>query len=566
MRFKKDKKILMVLSALPLHAFAAATLPDIQPNIPRPLLQERIPVPAAPVQLPETATSTAKLPKIKISVTAFKFSGNKAFTDAQLAAELAEYLNHEIGVRELNLALRKVQDLYRQHGYLLAQAYLPAQDIQKSSGAPAEVEIAILEGILGDVSVEAPQGMDIDFLKSMASYNLDKGGPIYEKNLIRNLTTINDLPGLTMTSLLNPGQDVGSSDVAVSVQPRKASTYVLFANTFGNRFTGREQFGAAATFNNLAGRGDQLSLLARSSNSEDQRLFSALYVTPVHASGTLLTLSYSFVDYELGKEFKDLGARGDASYLSAYVDQPIFRDTIKGVFGRVGANYKVLDDDVRALGLNNRRDVSSIELGVAGDWVSPSSDVLYQWSATVTQGNVSFKDQIAEANDRLGLNTQGSFFKWNLTSTRSQYFENGVNWVLRADYQGASDNLDIVEKIGVGAINRWRQFAELPSLADQGYMVGTDIKRSWTISSESAGQIFRTLTPFAFFDHGRGRINHNPLSGDNHVKSSHYGVGIDFQMINQWNFGVTFSEQKRDLDGAGSDTENRLWAQLRKEF
>ena len=156
--------------------------------------------------------------------------------------------------------------------------------------------------------------------------------------------------------------------------------------------------------------------------------------------------------------------------------------------------------------------------------------------------------------------------KWNLTSTRTQIFENGFNWVVRADYQGTNNNLDIAERFGIGAINRWRQFSEMPSQADQGWMVGTDLRKTIALSNPTITKWLQGITPFAFYDIGRGKLNHDPLSSDNTVKSNHIGAGVDLQLVGQWVLSTTVSRQKRDLEGAGSDSESRIWGQLRKSF
>lgn len=190
----------------------------------------------------------------------------------------------------------------------------------------------------------------------------------------------------------------------------------------------------------------------------------------------------------------------------------------------------------------------------------------YQWSFLVTQGNVNFKDSVAKANDRSLLDTQGSFIKWNWTSSRTQIFENGVNWIVRADYQGAGDNLDIAERFGIGAINRWRQFSEIPSQADQGWMVGSDVRRTFVTTGADVTPYIQSVTPFAFYDAGRGRLNHDPIGSSAYVRSNMVGVGTDIQFPGQWILTTTYTQQKRDLDGTESNTEYQLWAQLRKNF
>jgi hemolysin activation/secretion protein len=541
------------------------SLPDIQQNLPRPVLPEPRPILQVPAETP-VPEKKQKKSSLKIVVKEFKFSGNKQFSDEVLAAQLAHLTGHEIGMRELNEAVGTIRNYYRQRGYMLTQVYLPTQDLQKTTEAEAVVELSILEGTLGEVKAEAGQGLDQDYFQSLSEYGLNKGDVLNERNLVRNIMVMNGLPGIQVTSQLNPGEAVGSSDVAVAVEPRiPRVTGFVSANNYGNRYTNRETLGFGVAVNNLRGRGDQLAVVGKVSRDEGQRSLSSLYFTPVGDAGTIMNLAYSYVDYKLGGEFKQFDASGDAHYFYGSLEHPLLRETKKGVAFKVGGNYKILDDDV-GTSINNRRDISSLELGLVGDWINDIGSVAYQWSFLVTGGNVSYKDGAAKANDKNQLDTQGSFIKWNWTSSRTQVFENGVNWIVRADYQGAGNNLDIAERFAIGAINRWRQYSEIPSQADQGWMVGTDVRRTFVSSAADVTPYIQSVTPFAFYDAGRGKLNHDPIGSSNYVRSNTVGVGTDIQFPGQWILTTTYTQQKRDLDGAASNTEYQLWGQLRKNF
>lgn len=544
------------------------SLPDIQniqQNLPRPALPQATPIIQVPAETPAPEKKQKKS-SLKIVVKEFKFSGNKQFSDDILAAQVAYLTGHEVGMRELNEAVGTIRNYYRQRGYLLTQVYLPTQDLQKSTDKEAVVELSILEGTLGEVKAEAGEGLDQPYFQSLSEYGLNKGDVLNERNLVRNIMVMNGLPGIQVTSQLNPGEAVGSSDVAIAVEPKVKYSGFVTANTYGNRFTNRETLGFGWAVNNLNGRGDQFVVVGKTSRDEGQRSLSGLYFTPVGNAGTIMNLAYSYVDYKLGGNFKQFDASGDANYFYGSLEHPLLRETKKGISFKVGGNYKILDDDVGAFGLNNRRDISSLELGFVGDWINDIGSVAYQWSFLVTQGNVNFKDSVAKATDRSQLDTQGSFTKWNWTSSRTEIFENGVNWIIRADYQGAGDNLDIAERFGIGAINRWRQYSEIPSQADQGWMVGTDVRKTYVTTGADVTPYIQAVTPFAFYDAGRGKLNHDPIGNSTYVRSNTIGVGTDIQFPAQWILTTTYTQQKRDLDGAASNTEYQLWAQLRKNF
>ena len=550
-----------VLTYIPLSE-AALALPD-PAEIPRP--QPTLPVPS---KLPDIKSQekpayrpTAEEKDIKIIVERFIFTGNKVFSNEHLSGLTKDFTGHEIGLKELNQATSLITDYYRKRGYFLAQAYLPAQDIKN-----AAVEIAVLEGKLGQMKLGDNEKLDEEYLKKMATYRIRPGDTMSENNLVRNITLLNALPGIKASAQLNPGEAVGSSDVEIDLQPLPTFEGDIGVNTYGNRFTNREVAYASARWNNPAGIGDQLYLNVKSARDEGQRGLSFGYLTPVHESGTMLSLGYNFVDYKLGGQFKQLDASGDSQYFTFSLDQPILRNARYGVTARLGGAYKLVDDEVSAFTLNNRRSVSNIDLGIYGDWLNNSADVSYQVGLNLQGGHVHFKNDFAKTLDDSGAKSKGNFLKYNLMASRTQYFNNGFVLALRADYQDANRNLDSVEKMSIGGISRWRAFAELPSLADTGFMAGAELRKNITAGPKMANFLLEGLSPYGFVDFGRGKINQKTLSDDNHVKSTHYGIGIDAAFKKKWLLGLTVSHQRRDIDGAKAENETRLWSQIEKDF
>jgi len=541
---------------------AAPALPDA--NIPRAGPAQPLPF-VAPTEIKQQERPAYKSDtddkEIKLVIQAFTFSGNQSFTNEQLNLLLHDYAKREIGLRELNEATKVITEHYRKNGFFLAQAYLPAQEINKNA-----VEIAILEGNLGELKMNGTDKLNEAFLKKMALYDFKSGDAISENNLVRNVTLLNALPATRATAQLNPGDEIGSTDVEIELQPLPRWQAYIGANTYGNRFTGREVALAGLSVNNLAGVGDQLNLNLKSSKDEGQRGLQLSYYTPVHASGTLLNVGYNYVDYKLGGEFKVLKASGDSQYFNINLDQPIVRNARHGLTARLGGSYKIISDEVSAFALDNRRDIKGVDLGLYGDWFDNTGDASNQLAINIRTGQVKFKDDFAETLDETGAKTEGDFVRYNLVASRTQYFKNGFSLALRADYQATNKNLDSVEKMTIGGINRWRAFAELPSLADAGLMAGVEIRKKIPANKSLASLLLVELSPYGFVDAGRGKINQKPSSNDNHVKSVHYGLGMDAAFKKDWLLNVTVSHQNRDFDAASAENETRIWGQLQKEF
>ena len=149
------KQITRPLSCMVLALLAAPTIAQVAPNAGQLLQgvdQNRLTPPPKSANLPileEPARPALQVPSgVKFQVTAFRFSKNKAFTSEELAALLTDLVGKELTLADLDNAAARISRYYRQHGYFVARAYLPAQTIE--AGA---VEISVLEGIVGAVSV-----------------------------------------------------------------------------------------------------------------------------------------------------------------------------------------------------------------------------------------------------------------------------------------------------------------------------------------------------------------------------------------------------------------------------
>lgn len=499
---------------------------------------------------------------ILIQVDSFTFSGNSSITSNQLASLLQHFTGRQLSMRDLNQAVDLVTLHYRQKGFLLAQAYLPEQEISNNA-----VEIAVIEGLLDELEFNSADGLDETFLMSIAKRQLQAADTIRENNLVRNITLLNSLPGIKAVAQLNPGTKTGTSDATITLEVEPRWQGILSANTFGNRYTGREVLDGTLFLNNLAGRGDQATLNLRSSNHERQRGIQLGYMVPVHASGTLLNLNYSFVDYRLGGEFSILKASGDSEYISMGLDQPLVRSRHQNLTVRTSISHKEVNDDVATFLLKNHRNIEALDLGLYADWRDRKSSGFNQLGLNIKAGDVDFRNSIAQNLDDTGAQTAGEFIKYNLFVSRIQPVSQRINLTMHAEYQGTNKNLDSAEKLSIGGINRWRNFAELPTSADRGLIAGVELRATMAQENPLASFLHAsTLSPYVFYDAGRGIINHSALSKDNHVKSTHAGMGVDAVFAQRWYLGLALSHQKRELDGSEPEHETRAWGQIQMVF
>ena len=89
-----------------------------------------------------------------IEVRRLRVTGAVAYPEAALLALTGFQPGSQLTVAELNAMALTIEQAYRRNGYFIAQAYLPAQDIQDGV-----VTIAVLEGQYGQIGLKNQTNM-----------------------------------------------------------------------------------------------------------------------------------------------------------------------------------------------------------------------------------------------------------------------------------------------------------------------------------------------------------------------------------------------------------------------
>src|SRR5688572_11090254 len=101
---------------------AAQQAPDAGSILQQQQPPERVPVPSTAPVLPQVTPTKPALPPsttLKVTVKDFRFSGNTAFSSAQLHEVVREFIGKTLDFNALNDAASRVQRYYRERGYFL---------------------------------------------------------------------------------------------------------------------------------------------------------------------------------------------------------------------------------------------------------------------------------------------------------------------------------------------------------------------------------------------------------------------------------------------------------------
>ncbi|MDN7880916.1 ShlB/FhaC/HecB family hemolysin secretion/activation protein [Burkholderia aenigmatica] len=514
-------------------------------------LRPALPAPAAPdlaVPAPGDAPAPAAVGGPRIAVSAFDIEGNQAIDAASLHAVLADLVGRELDFAALNEAAGRITAYYRKHGYVLARAYLPHQDIENGI-----IRIAVVEGRYERVELRNRSRV-LDGVLRQPLGAVQAGDIVRGAALERTLTLLDELPGVAAKGTLRAGRQPGTTDLLIDAEPGPFATGSLELDNFGDPLTGRYRATGGIAVNSPLRLGDQLTLRGLASN-RNQHYYRAGYQVPVGPLATRIGVGYSEMNYRLGGAFRPLGFHGRASVQSVFVTQPLLRGRRFGLTAQLLYENKNLHDDYGVFDSVNDKNIGLWSFSVNGN----SNDDAFgggrtSFSATLGIGR-------ARGNDALDMNvyakTHGSFTKLNVNALRLQSLGARFQFYAQFSAQLASRNLDSSEKFSLGGPYGVRGYALGAGSGDQGWQASAELRYlaapGWQVST--------------FVDTGRMQINKQPWRNErNTLQLSATGVGLTWFGTNR-QISITAALPLGSVDDVPTVTRSpSVWLQAAQYF
>lgn len=521
-----------------------STLPAFTPSASQPSLDV-----TAPSSLP-SATGLSEGPGVPVSK--FQLRGNRVFDDTELLQLLADLPGTEQSLDGLRAATDRITTFYQGHGYLLARAYLPPQEI-----VDGVVQIAIQEGVYDDVTLNNQTRVSDSVLQRALS-PLRQGDAVHLEALDNRLMLVNDIPGVQVQGTLRPGKAPGSTELFIDAEPGPLTAGSLDVDNFGGYYTGEFRLAGTLDINSPLRLGDQLNLRLLTSDKK-QRYYRAAYQVPVGSSLTRLGASVSNMSYRLGRDFDLLEAHGKASIVSLFVQQPLLRSRILTLQAQLQYDDKTMRDAMDLFEVVNRKHVGLWTASLNGSrddglWGGGRSAMYLSYGI----GSLQLRDAISRQGDRLYSRAAGRFGKANITLLRLQNLPGP--FMLSAQFNGqlASKNLDSSEKFSLGGPFGVRAFPNGAASGDEGWQGSLDLRYLPLPGLQLA----------AFVDKGAVRLNKRPwIGGRNSQHLSATGVSlIQTGRQHQITLTAAWPLEQNNYRQEGPKREPRLWFQATRLF
>jgi hemolysin activation/secretion protein len=515
---------------------------------------------------------------VRVLVKDFRFTGAKGIaSDDELQGVVAASVGKELSFSGLQAVAESVTDYLKKKGWPLAHAYLPKQDVTEG-----HIEIAIVQGHVESSGAEvvAPGARVSEAkLKSMVDSALPNGGASpSQEDLERGVLLIDDMPGMSAHATLARGAEPDSTHLRIEAQEGPVFTGGLNFDNFGNRYTGMWEILPALSVNDPFGFGDQLTLSGSESTTSGLDLYQAGYSLPIGSSGLRLSLSYSYLDYNLDKDLAKVDADGTAQNAGANISYPVIRTRATSLWAGLGYGYKGLVDNVSNARTSNRKvNEGTVNLvathndGLGGGGVTTAL-------MTVTAGDLDRSGVASDlASDRAMAHSDGGFTKVTGSLARLQHVYG--NFALFGAVRGqlADKNLDSSEKFILGGPVGVRAYPVGEGTGDDGWVGNLELRYDVPGVLPYRGKM--QLVGFA--DAGGIRINHDnwtggvtTATGDNSYTLAGAGLGVNmsfddhFALRGSWaraigsNPGRTTTGDNAD----GRDRNNEFWLQLLAQF
>lgn len=434
----------------------------------------------------------------RFTVNAFTFVGNTVYTERQLKQLTERFIDLQLNLYDLNRAADTVTQLYRETGFPISRAIIPAQKVENGI-----VRIEVIEGRLANISIVGNSRYSADLISGRTG-SLPKNELVTVPRLERSLLLMNDLPGLSARATLAPGADYGSTDMVIRTEEKPFAASVSLDN-HGRRETGETRVDAALDLNNPLGIGDQLNLRIINTRHDLLSFGRIGYSLPVSNEGTRLGATYSKVRYDIGGDFAALGISGEVTNTELVLTHPYVRSRARNIVFGIGLrNTKTAQTTLGIPTADSSIDLLS--LTALGNWVHADSATT---SATlVVSGN---------GKDNPGNRQDAQRAKADIDISHLRAASKNWDLYMRGNMVLSSGALPDTEKFSLGGPGNVRGYRSSDLRGETGWVATGELRRQFVAVN--------TVGVFSMF-YDWGAIKADGFTRYDTLRSAGFGVSV----------------------------------------
>ncbi|MGH8402123.1 MAG: ShlB/FhaC/HecB family hemolysin secretion/activation protein [Gammaproteobacteria bacterium] len=439
--------------------------------------------------------------------------------------------------------LQQVADVvtayYHDHGYFLARAIVPAQDVNDGV-----VHIRVLEGRLEKV---VPTGNKL-YSNAVLSKPFQPlvGNLVTVKQTESALLTLAQYPGLSAFGVFRPGGYVGTTDMVINVQQERAYDANIRADNEGTEFTGRNRLIGTFDWNNPTGDADLFRVTALKTFAPDNSIFGDIrYEHPFYDPSNTAAVDISRNSFDVSGSGVTPGTVGGISKIAVLSLQRAFeRSRDSNIIGTVDLSRKRADtkflgnvvgrDDLAVLGFQLNYDSINSSLGIIN-----TASVRLERGLSGVLGVPSDSEienrQVSPPPSRFGGNGEPALPDFTRLTFNYQLFKSlpdNQALLLRFDGQYSPDMLTSLEQFVIGGSDSVRAVPTSQFLTDKGVFGSLEYSvraPGFADKPAFAGFTWGQVLRFRIFTDAAVGIMNNPVNPNTkRVAVEGNGVGVAF--------------------------------------
>ncbi|MEO8999849.1 MAG: ShlB/FhaC/HecB family hemolysin secretion/activation protein [Rhodanobacter sp.] len=448
----------------------------------------------------------------------------------------------ELTFAEMQGVADKIVERYRAAGFIVSNAFLPAQTV----GADHIVEIQVLEGKIGKIIVKGTKR----YRPSVISAPAEKlrGKPLQKSDVDTALLYARDLPGVTVSSTFQPGEHTGDTDlVMVANEAKRPYKITLGANNYGTDLTGKYRAQAGLEWDNPLHIGDTFNANVDYALDPNNNVYGALsYRAPLPiASGLSAVVGASRSELQVNTgHFAALDVKGPTSLYYGGVDWKF----INRVGLQAVATAHVISEESRlnSLGISlsdEKFSLAELTYGlVHTDRRFGGVDILQVGLRKSINDNSTEPDLVSPQH-------ASNFLVGKISYTRLQFLTKSQRLYFKFVGQYTNDALIPLEQFVLGGPDSTRAYPIADALRDRGFYTSleyhVDAPGFGNVVSPFYGRPWRELLEFeVFVDYAKGySAGANKLITPGTATLSGAGAGLIFRL-------PRFNQFALHLDGA----------------
>lgn len=498
------------------------------------------------------AGSSAAAPddSARFVLTAVTIHGVTAYPQRAFAPLYDRDLAREVTLSDLVAIATSVTDMYRRDGYFLTRAVVPLQ-----SGEAGAVQLRVYEGYIGEVRVTGPGAAAVTRLVE----DLEGRRPLRLADLDRRLALASDLPGVRLSSRLEPDLDDPARHRLVVETQLRPITASLYVDNRGAETSGPWQAYGRAALNSAVAPGDQLALSVLTV-PEDPNEFTqveATYALALPGGGRLrgavaasrASDSGAASNTWLGNESRSGGLR---------VSTPLRRSRDQALWLTAGIDLRQVEQNWLMSG-RFKENLTVVRGSLHGDRTGPAG--VSTGLAQISVGIDAFGASDAPTRRQSRWDADGQFVKLALQGSHYRDLGARAGIYVAADVQWSPDALLASEEFAVGALPYGRAYNYGEISGDSGVAGLVELRLGWRVQRKPL-TFFQT---YAFLD-GAKTWNRNAPPAWRSAALASSGAGVRLKFTDRLSLRLEAAKPLTRTPYAKDDKDWRAFASLSAGF